>query len=255
LHPIFFKIGDFVIYCYGVMVAFGVFTSVWLFQKESFKEGYEEKLISQLIFGIILTGILGARFLHILVNLPYYFLHPLEIIKIRNGGLAVEGAIIFSLIFIIIFTKIKNLPTAKLLDLISIYVPIGQAIGRIGCFLNGCCYGKETHFFLSVKFSFLEKRVHPTQLYYSFLYLLLFLILKKVSKRVKIGDGFIFLFYLIGFSLIRYFIDFLRGDLKETFFGLYATQLIAIFIFLIGGIFIILKNLKKGGEKDGKTTF
>jgi phosphatidylglycerol:prolipoprotein diacylglycerol transferase len=253
LHPVFFKIGNFVIYWYGVMVAFGVFVSTWLFQRDSIKEGYNEKLISQLIFGIILTGIIGARFLHILVNLPYYFLHPIEIFKIRNGGLAVEGAIIFSLIFIIIFTKIKNISTTKLLDLISIYVPIGQAIGRIGCFLNGCCYGKKTDFFLGVKFPFLEKKVHPTELYYSFSYVLLFILLKKVSKKFKIGDGFIFSFYLIGFSFIRYFIDFLRGDLKKTSFGLYPTQLIAIFIFLIGGIFIIFKILKRGGEKNGKT--
>ena len=251
--PVFFKIGNFVIYWYGVMVAIGVFVSVWLFQKDSIKEGYNEKLISQVIFGIIFTGIIGARFLHVLVNFYYYFLHPIEIMKIRNGGLAIEGAIIFSLIFIIIFTKIKNISTIKLLDLISIYVPIGQAIGRIGCFLNGCCYGKETDFFLGVKFPFLEKKVHPTQLYYSFSYILLFLFIKKISKKLKNQDGFIFSFYLIGFSFIRYFIDFLRWDLKKTFFGLYLTQLIAIFIFFIDGIFIIFKILKKGGEKNGKT--
>jgi len=253
LHPIFLKIGNFVIYWYGVMVATGIFVSIYLFQKESIKEGYDERVISQIIFGTILTGIIGARLLHVLVYSSYYFLHPIEIIKIRNGGLAIEGAIIFSLIFITIFTKIKDISTVKLLDLISVYVPIGQAIGRIGCFLNGCCYGKETEFFLGVKFSFLEKKVHPTELYYSFSYVLLFLFLKKVSKKFKIGEGLIFSFYLIGFSFIRYFIDFLRGDLTKSFFGLYPTQLIAIFIFFIGGIFIIWKIFKKGGDKNGKT--
>lgn len=245
MHPVFLKIGNFVIYWYGVFVALGVFLSVYFFQKEAIKEGFEEKILSQIIFWTILSGIIGARLLHVFVNLPHYFLHPFEIFKIRNGGLASEGAIIFSLIFLIIYTKIRNIQTFKLLDIISIYVPLGQAVGRIGCFLNGCCYGKEADFFLGVKFPFLEKKVHPTQLYYSFSYFVLFLILKKISKRIKKGDGYIFSLYLIGFSFIRYFVDFLRGDLRKTLFDLYATQIIAVLIFLIGGAFIIFKLLRE----------
>ncbi|MCM8784885.1 MAG: prolipoprotein diacylglyceryl transferase [Candidatus Omnitrophica bacterium] len=244
MHPVFIKIGSFVIYWYGVFVAIGVFVSVSLFQKECLKEGYNEKLISQIIFWTILIGIIGARVLHIFVNINYYFFHPLEIFKLRNGGLAVEGAILFSLIFLILFSKFKNISTIKLLDTISVSVPIGQAIGRIGCFLNGCCYGKETNFFLGIKFPFLAKKVHPTQLYYSFLYIILFFLLKKLSQKFKKGEGLIFSSYLIGFSLIRYFVDFLRGDLKKTSLGFYPTQIIAVIIFIIGGIYIILKTIK-----------
>ncbi|MCM8767637.1 MAG: prolipoprotein diacylglyceryl transferase [Candidatus Omnitrophica bacterium] len=249
--PVFIKIGSFVIYWYGVLVAIGVFVSVAIFQKESLKEGYNEKLISQIVFWTILTGIIGARFLHIFVNFYYYILHPLEILKLRNGGLAVEGAILFSLIFLILFSKIKNISTIKLLDTISISVPIGQAIGRIGCFLNGCCYGKETNFFFGVKFPFLERKVHPTELYYSFLYIILFFLLKKLSQKFKKGEGFIFSSYLIGFSLIRYFVDFLRGDLNKTSLGLYPTQIIAIIIFIIGGVYLVLKILKTNKKYSG----
>ncbi|MCM8804122.1 MAG: prolipoprotein diacylglyceryl transferase [Candidatus Omnitrophica bacterium] len=253
MHPIFLKIGNFVIYWYGVFVAIAVFVSVYLFQKEAIKEGYDEKIISQIIFWTIFFGIIGGRFLHIFVNLPYYYLHPLEILKIRNGGLAVEGAIIFSLFFLILYSKIKRISTIHLLDTISIFVPLGQAIGRIGCFLNGCCYGKYTDFFFGVKFPFLEKKVHPTQIYYSTSYLILFFVLKNLSIKLKKGEGFIFSTYLIGFSLIRYFIDFLRGDLKKTSLDLYSTQIIAILIFIGTGVYIIIKMLKKGGDKNGKT--
>ncbi|MGB9677476.1 MAG: prolipoprotein diacylglyceryl transferase [Candidatus Ratteibacteria bacterium] len=247
MHPVFIKIGNFVIYWYGVLVAVGVFISIALFEKECRKEGYDEKFISQIIFWTIFSGIIGARLLHVFVNIYYYILHPLEIIKIRNGGLAVEGAVLSSLIFIILFSKFKNFPPIKVLDTISIYVPLGQAIGRLGCFLNGCCYGKETNFLLGVKFPFLERKVHPTQLYYSFLYIILFFLLKKLSKKVKKGDGFLFSSYLMAFSLIRYFVDFLRGDLKKTLLGFYSTQLIAIIIFIIGGTYCIIKLIK--GEK------
>lgn len=245
MHPVFIKIGDFVIYWYGVFVAIGVFISISLFQKESLKEGYNEKFISQVVFWTIFTGIIGARFLHVFVNIYYYIIHPLEIFKIRNGGLAVEGAILFSLIFLVLFSKLKNFSTIKLLDTIAIPVPLGQAIGRLGCFLNGCCYGKQTDFFLGVKFPFLEKKVHPTQLYYFFLYIILYFLLKKLSQKFKKGEGFIFSSYLIGFSLIRYFVDYLRGDLKKTDIGLYPTQIIAIIIFMIGGIYAIIKIIKR----------
>ncbi|MCM8772953.1 MAG: prolipoprotein diacylglyceryl transferase [Candidatus Omnitrophica bacterium] len=248
MHPIFFKIGNFVIYWYGVFVALGVFISAYFFQKDCLKEGYNEKLISEVIFGIILTGIVGARLLHILVNIRYYILYPFEIIKIRNGGLAIEGAVIFSLFFILLYTKTKQISTLKLLDIISIYVPLGQSIGRIGCFLNGCCYGKKTDFFLGIKFPFTEIKVHPTQLYYSFFNCLLFIFLYKLSKKLKKGSGFIFSIYLIGFSFIRYFIDFLRGDLKKTSLNLYPTQTIAILIFFFTSIFIVFNLKKKGGE-------
>ncbi|MFN4226927.1 MAG: prolipoprotein diacylglyceryl transferase [Candidatus Ratteibacteria bacterium] len=244
MHPIFIKIGGFIIYWYGILVAIGVFVSVSIFQKEAIKEGYDEKVISQLVFWTIFTGIIGARILHIFVNIYYYVVNPLEIFKLRNGGLAVEGAILFSLIFLILFSKFKKISTVKLLDTVAIAVPIGQAIGRIGCFLNGCCYGKETNFFLAVKFPFLEKKVHPTELYYSFLYIMLFFLLKKLSQKFKKGTGFIFASYLISFSLIRYFVDFLRGDLKKTILGLYPTQIIAILIFIIGGMYIISKIIK-----------
>lgn len=255
MHPVCLKIGNFIIYWYGVFVTMGVFISVWLFQKDAIKEGYSEKVISEIFFGTVLSGIIGARFLHILVNIHYYVLHPLEIIKIRNGGLAVEGAIIFSLVFLVLYSKIKKISTFKVLDEVAIFVPLGQAIGRIGCFLNGCCYGKETNFFLGIKFPFLEKKVHPTQLYYSFSYILLFFLLYKLSKKLKKGEGFIFSIYLIAFAIIRYFIDFLRGDLKKTIWELYPTQIIAILIFLFTGIFIILKILMKGGDKNGKISF
>ncbi|MCX7917610.1 MAG: prolipoprotein diacylglyceryl transferase [bacterium] len=251
MYPIFVRIGNFVIYWYGVLVAIGVFISISVFQKESQKEGFDEKFISQITFWTIIFGIFGARLLHIFVNIFYYILNPSEIFKLRNGGLAIEGAVLSSLIFIVIFTKIKKISSIKILDTMSIAVPIGQSIGRIGCFLNGCCYGKETDFILGIKFPFLEKKVHPTQLYYSFFNILLFIAIKKLSRYFKKGEGILFSTYLIGFSLIRYFVDFLRGDLKKTSIDLYATQIIGIIIFIIGSgvlIFSIIKKDRKHGQ-------
>jgi len=237
MHPVCFKIGNFVIYWYGVMVAIGVFLSSFLFTKYAKKCGYSEKVISQIVFWTVIVGIIGGRLFHIIAHYPYYHRHPFEILNIRNGGLAVQGAILSSLLFLIIYLNVKRIGVMRILDIMAVFVPLGQAIGRIGCFLNGCCYGKPTDLWIGVKFPFLEKKVHPTQLYYSFLYFILFLILYNISRKER-KDGEIVGIYLVCFGLIRYFVDFLRGDLLPTIFGLKLTQFIGIFIFMVGSILL-----------------
>lgn len=237
MHPEFLRIGNFVIYWYGVFVATGVFISSIIFQKISSQKGYSPELTSKIIFWVVIWGLIGGRVLHILVHIPYYYRHPFVILRIRNGGLAVEGAVIAVLIFIISYSKIRRFNLREMLDIIALSTPIGQAIGRIGCFLNGCCYGKQTGFFLGVKFPFSYGRVHPTQLYYSASYILLFFFLWAVYKR-KLKSGIVFSCYLLGFSLIRYLVDMLRGDLSPTFTGLYPTQIIGIIIFIVGVIWL-----------------
>jgi len=253
MHPEFIKIGNFVIYWYGVMVATGIFIGSFLFTKLAEREGYSDKITSRMIFWTIFWAIIGARSLHILVHIPYYYRHPFEIMKLRNGGLAVEGGIIGGLFFIIIFCKINRLKIIKILDLLSVFVPLGQAIGRIGCFLNGCCYGKKTSFIFGIKFPHLPYKVHPTELYYAFSYLILFSFLSLLYRK-KVKEGIIFSIYLISFAFIRYLIDFLRGDLKSTFLSLYPTQIIAIPIFFLGGVLFIIFSYRKE-EIDGKINF
>ncbi|MCM8777861.1 MAG: prolipoprotein diacylglyceryl transferase [Candidatus Omnitrophica bacterium] len=233
MHPEFLKIGSFVIYWYGVFVAAGVLVGGFIFQKTSYRQGYSPQFISNLLFFVVIWGLLGGRALHILVHLSYYYRNPFDIIRIRNGGLAVEGAVITVLIFLNIYSRIKKFNTREMLDIIALSTPLGQAIGRLGCFLNGCCYGRPTGIFSGVKFPFSAEKVHPTQLYYSALYILLFFFLKSLYKR-RLKPGIVFSSYILGFSLIRYLVDMLRGDLSPTFTGLYPTQVVAIVLFIIG---------------------
>lgn len=238
MHPEFVKVGSFVIYWYGVFVAAGVLASSMVFQKISCRYGYPPQLTSSIIFWVVIWGLIGGRLLHIGVHLPYYYRHPFDIIRIRNGGLAVEGAVISALIFIIVYSRIKRFNLKEMLDIISLATPLGQAIGRIGCFLNGCCYGRPADIFLGIKFPFSDTKLHPTQLYYSILYILLFIFLWHLYKR-RVKSGIIFSSYILCFSLIRYLVDMLRGDLSLTSFGLYPTQVIAILLFILGLIWLL----------------
>jgi len=247
MYPEFLKLGNFVIYWYGVMVAAGVFLCSWIFQRNAYRRGYSPELVSKLVLWSVIWGISGGRFLHILVHLPYYYRNPFEILSIRNGGLAVEGAVISALVFIAVYSKIRRFNLSEVLDLMSLPVPLGQAFGRLGCFLNGCCYGRHTEMFTGVRFPLLSGKVHPTQLYYSALDILLFLFLNAISRR-KIKSGAIFGSYMMGFAVIRYTVDMLRGDLNSTFLDLYMTQIIAILIFMTGAIWLFFKLVKNKGN-------
>ncbi len=256
MHPILFKIGNFAIYSYGVVIAFSICFVSFLLLRQGRKEGLPEEALLNIIFLIVITGLFGARLLHILVHFAYYLHYPLEIIAIRHGGMAAQGGLIFGLIAAIFFLRHRaNLPTLRVLDLFGTYIPLAQAIGRIGCFLNGCCYGKETDFFLAVKFPFDNLPRHPTQLYYSFSNFLIFLILLVLWKKRKslsswAKDGNIMLFYFMFYSISRYGVDFLRGNLNPVFFFLYPTQVISFFVFLIAGALFIFQLIRGDCHSD-----
>lgn len=244
MYPEFLKIGNFVIYWYGVMVAMGVFVAIMLFQRQMRLAGYEERLISQTIFVAVLGGIVGGRFLHILVHNHYYFRHPLETLRIRNGGLAGQGAVIFGFLSLVWYFRAKKIRGLPIFDQMVLFVPIGEAIGRIGCFLNGCCYGKIARLPWAVKFPFLAEKVHPTQIYYSLSDLLIFVILYTFFKS-KHRDGEILGWYFLLNGIQRYLIDNLRGDLLKGRFDFTATQLISVAIVILSAIYLTALIFKK----------
>ena len=252
MHPILFKIGNFAVYSYGVVIAFSIFLASFLILRRGGKEGLNEETLLNVIFLVVVSGLFGARLLHILVHFSYYFRYPLEVIAIRHGGMAVQGGVIFGLLAAIFFlrrassatpgkkgvarlvSRRTKLSTLRVLELFALYFPLAQAIGRLGCFLNGCCYGKETNSFLSVRFPFDNVLHHPTQIYYCLSNFCIFLILFFLWKK-KRKNGTILLIYFMLYSISRYGIDFLRGDLEPLFLSLYPTQVISFFVFLIAG--------------------
>ena len=156
---------------------------------------------------------------------------------IRNGGLAIQGGILFGLLGLIFASRKSGVNALKIMDIIALYVPLGQAIGRIGCFLHGCCHGRYSNHWFSVKFPFLDRSVHPTQIYYFLGDLAIFSILYLFSKD-KQKDGEITAWYFIFFGSLRYWIDHFRGDLIPGTMGFYPTQLYGIICFLIGAFWI-----------------
>lgn len=244
MHPILFEIGNFKIYSYGVMVAIGFLVAVYFASREAQRIGIASQQIFDLGLYTLIFGIVGARLLHVFLELRYYMSRPLDIIMINRGGLAFHGGLLTGIIGAWLFIKKNKMPLWKTADVIIPYVALGQAIGRIGCLLNGCCYGTPTSLIIGIRLPGHVFRLHPTQLYSSILLFLMFIVLEKIYRKKRF-DGTVFFFYLIIFSFGRFFMDFLRGDLKIVFLSLKISQLISIGIFFASLIFLWLRR-KRG---------
>jgi len=216
MHPILFKIGSITIYSYGTMVAVAFllfcYCAVRALKKNPIMSAAQ---LIDLALYILIAGILGARLFHVGLNLDYYLKKPVEILFLHKGGLAFQGGVISATVFSYWYLRKRRQNVLKVYDFIVPCLALGHSVGRIGCFLNGCCYGISGH---------------PTQLYSALALFAIFLVLRFFYKR-KHFNGQIFLLYFILYSITRFFIDFLRADLEPVFLGLTTSQLISIVIF------------------------
>ncbi len=252
MHPVLFSIGNVKVFSYGAMVALGVLVATFLVYRHALKRQLDAEQIVDLIFWIVVWGLIGGRILYVLINPEIYLTAPWEIIKINKGGLVFHGSLIAAIIAAFVFIKKSKQPLLETLDIIFVYVPLAHAIGRMGCFLNGCCSGKPTQAFLGVIFPGHSVRVHPTQLYSSFLLLIIFLVLYFYEKRKRFAGEMLCL-YLIIYGAMRFSIEFLR-DNPVVWGGLTMFQCISIAFVFIGMILYgVLKNNKKSGKLEKKT--
>ncbi|MBL7157615.1 MAG: prolipoprotein diacylglyceryl transferase [Candidatus Omnitrophica bacterium] len=229
MHPILFEIGPFTLRSYGVLIALAFFVGYFFLYREAGRKNFYPDKILNLELVILISGILGARALHVLVNLDYYRANLLDIIFFWKGGLAFYGGLILAVLASWAFIVKNKMPRWETADFIIPYVALGQAIGRIGCFFNGCCFGKDGH---------------PTQLYAAFALFCIFVILKLTRKNEPF-TGFVAGLYLLLYGLQRFFIDFLRGDTPRYALNLTASQLISVGVLLLAAFVFISRRIRE----------
>ncbi len=250
MHPVLFQIGWFALPTYGFLVALGVLIGMALSARNSKQEGVDPELAWNLGILVTLSGIIGAKVLLVVNDWGFYTRHPAQIFSLntlRAGGVF-SGGLLAALVAAAWYIRRHRLPALALCDAFSPGLALGHAIGRLGCFSAGCCYGKETHAAWGVVFTNplaasisgtpLGVPLHPTQLIEAAVELCNFLLLSWLFRR-KSFDGQVFGTYIAIYGVARYFIEFLRGDpgRGEVFGGLMTgTQLISILLVIAGGI-------------------
>lgn len=237
MHPEICKIGPFTIYSYGLMLAVAFIVSSALAGLQAKRNNINPDIIFNLSLLVFISGIIGARILYIFENATYYIRNPFEIVMLQHGGLSWFGGVVVAIIFGISYLKKRNLPIYKILDLVVPFVALAQAIGRIGCLLNGCCFGKISKF--GLYFQIHKLVLIPTQLYSSLILIFIFVILRFLQDRPH-RKGQIFFLYLLLYSIKRFFIEFWRLDNQVIFLGLTLFQIISIIIFILSAIKLFL---------------
>ena len=234
MHPIIAKFGPVTIYSYGMMIAIAFVFGIYLARIEAARKNLKKDLIYDFSFYLIIGALIGARLYYISFFNPRSFIEePLSIFRIWQGGLAIHGGILGGIVACILFAKQRGISFWKLADLVAPSLILGQAIGRIGCFLNGCCYGVPTESIFGVKFPQIAVAVHPTQLYELTLDLIGFFVLWGMRQKIKF-DGGLFLLYLMIYNSIRIAVSSLRGDSLYIWgTDIRIAQVISAVIFII----------------------
>ena len=242
MHPDLFNIGPLTLHTYGLFVAIGFLAGIFVAIRLGKTVGFMSNAVMDMGFIIILTGLIGSRIVYIIIELPKYISNPLDIFKIWEGGLVFSGGLVAVIIAMIFYAKHYKVNIWTIADVWSPAAAIGQAIGRIGCFFAGCCYGKPTDVPWAVVFTnpksiaTLNIPIHPTQLYSSLSSFIIFVILMVLHSKKKF-EGQVFLWFLILHSTARLFLERFRGDSRGTIItnDLTMTQFIAMLI-LIGAV-------------------
>lgn len=242
MYPIICTIGPFTIYSYGLMLAIAFVTASVLAGMQARKENINPEIILNFSFIVFICGIIGARIFYVAENIAVYLRNPFEIIMLQRGGLSWFGGLTGGLVSAIIYLKKKNLAILKIFDLAAPFLALAQAVGRIGCLLNGCCFGKASRF--GIYFPVHKAVLIPTQAYSSLILILIFIILRFLQDRPH-KTGEVFFTYLLFYSLKRFFIEFWRAENKIIIFNLTQFQVLSIFVFLVAIFGLAIIKLKK----------
>jgi phosphatidylglycerol:prolipoprotein diacylglycerol transferase len=238
MKPVLFSFGAIHLYSYGLSIALGVLLSLFLMKRRALKDGFPKpEEMFDMAFAILVWGFLGARFFYVIENFSYYAAEPLKIFAVWEGGLIFYGGALAALFGFWVTVRKLHVPFWKALDFIVPYGALAHAFGRIGCFLNGCCFGKSCELPWAVRFPEVPYAVHPTQLYEAFYDLVLFVFLMKRAKRARF-EGEVSLLYFLLYGIGRYTIEFLREP-GWMWVGLTSNQWLSIAI--IGVAFIIFQ--------------
>jgi len=261
MHPIAFYIGSFPVRWYGIMMAVAFFAGLWTATRRGRLANVSGDTITDLTLWLMAGSIVGARVVYVTTYWKQEFAgQPLsEIFMVQHGGLVYYGGLIGATLAGAAYLWWKKLPVWRIADVMAPSIALGSVFGRIGCLLNGCCYGRACELPWAITFrnpqahdfsgTPLNTPLHPTEIYDALLNFILYLCLAwlfrnqwKFSAVSRIKTGQIFALYLIGYAVCRSIVEFFRGDYPPDHIhaGIFTSaQLLSVPI-LVAGIALFL---------------
>ncbi|ASS94873.1 prolipoprotein diacylglyceryl transferase [Peribacillus simplex] len=258
LNPIAIDLGPIQVHWYGLIIGFGVLLGLIIALRESERRGLDKEIFTDMILFAVPIAIISARIYYVIFQWEYYSQNPGDIIKIWNGGIAIHGALIGSVLTAIVFAKVKKVSFWKLADIAAPSLLLGQAIGRWGNFMNQEAHGGE------ITRSFLENMhlpefiinqmyingayYHPTFLYESIWNIVGVIILLSLRK-VNLRRGELFLTYVLWYSIGRFYIEGLRTDSLMLTESLRIAQVISIVLVAVAIALVVYRRVRGHADK------
>lgn len=238
MKPVLFQLGSVEIYSFGFMIALGVLVGMFFALREARRKGIDTDMLFNLVTGLVVSGIVGARVYYILVySLDYYLENPMEVFMIQHGGLSIHGGLLGGFLFGFWFIKRYKLNFWALADTVAPAIVLGTAIGRVGCDVFGVAMSKAYIWGVNVNGQIL----HPTQLYEFVLDYFIFLFLWRFRKKATF-EGQLFLLYVMLYATARGIVEFFRTNPMLGEFVSVAHVSSLVFIMLALGVYLLLKG-------------
>jgi len=247
-------LGPITLHTYGFLLALAFVVGLWIANRQARRAGLDPARVTDMAVYVLIGGLLGAKIMLVVVEWPFYVRNPRELLSILQSGGVFYGGLLGALPVAWWYSRRHALDGWRTADVMAPGVAIGQVIGRLGCFSAGCCYGRPTSVPWAVTFrdayatrqvgTPLDIPLHPTQLYESLSVTLLFVFLLWLSRRRRFR-GQVMLAYLFGYAVIRFVIEFYRGDASRgTVLGgwVSTSQFIAILVVL--GVAVLYPYLR-----------
>lgn len=237
-------VGPLALHTYGFLLAVAFVAGLWVANRQARRAGLDPSRITDMAVYVLIGGLVGAKVMLVIVEWSFYVRNPRELLSVIQSGGVFYGGLLGALPVAWWYARRHQLDGWRTADVLVPGVAIGQAIGRLGCFSAGCCYGRPTNVRWGIAFrdpyatravgTPLDIPLHPTQLYESFAVALLFLGLLWLARRKRF-HGQVTVAYLFAYAVLRFAIEFYRGDAaRGTLFGgwVSTSQFIAILVAL-----------------------
>ena len=242
-----FSIGPFTVHGYGLMIGIGFVLAVLIGGYRTKKLGLSEDDFTNISLCVLIFGWMGGKIMFIIVNFRAFLSSPLGMLG--SEGFVVYGGIITGILSILVYCRVEKLSFLTYMDMMAPAVAINQGLGRVGCFMAGCCYGKPTDLWFGVVFPENSLapagiRLIPTQLFSAFFDIMLAVFLILITRKVKYR-GMVSGLYLVLYGVGRFIIEIFRDDADRGMVGpLSTSQFISIFmvIFAAGYLYFVNKN-------------
>lgn len=252
MYPVLFEIGPITVYSFGLMLSLGFALAILVAFFNARRHGLDPWVIIDMGLWLFLAGLLGSRLLYVVLNWDEFAGQPaIKLIATWEGGVAFYGAISGGFLAALVFARLHKLSLARIADTVAPGLAIAAAVGRLGCFLNGCCHGIETSGFWGTLTRFAPGLRHPTQLYESAAYFGVFAFLLWWQKRHAKVPGQLFLTFVIAYIAGRYAIEFFREG-QRLYPWLTLTQAASLVILAVAvAVYVYLGRRTTGRHAAG----